>query len=416
MTSPHLAGPSLPALALAGLCGIAQAAPLQLSSGNANSLGPSLSADGSRVAFYSASNLTGGNADRNFEVFVYERSSAQLRQITDMPGGVLAGGNQEPSLSGDGSRVVFQRFVINGSNAPFQTQTYDLNTDTLSTLTPLGFFESSAISHDGQRIAVSTGNLGLRFYDTATQSFSGVVMPAPLGFSMSGDGGHIAYESFSQGVRLLDVAAGTTTIVSPAGSGFNQRPALSADGNSLAFVASFDPLGLNADGNSELFRYDVVTQTLMQITDTGGAGAQGASLSGDGSRIAFSSSANLTGGNADGNTEVFVYDLLAGSFLQLTDTLGAFSSDAVLSADGLTIAYVSTMNLNGANPGGGSQVYLDVLAPQPPRDLPEPASLALALAALAALLAPGAARVVTSAERDRRAAVLARRQPGPCRR
>jgi Tol biopolymer transport system component len=411
--------PALLLAGLAGVCGLAQAAPLQLTSGNRNSFGPSLSADGSRLAFFSASNLTGGNADLNFEVFVYDRGSGQLRQITDQPGGALAGGNQEPSLSGDGSRLVFQHYVINGGNAPFQTQSYDLSTDTLTTLTLPGAFESSAISRDGNLIAVSTDNLGLRFYNTTTKTFSSVLMPAPLGFSMSGDGGRIAYEGFSQGVRLLDVATGTTTIISPQGSGFNQGPAISADGNSLAFVSTFDPLGLNADGNSELFRYDVVTQTLAQITHTSAGGAQAASLSGDGSRIAFGSSADLTGGNADGNTEIFVYDLLAGSFLQLTDTLGGFSASAVLSEDGLSIAYVSTMNLNGANPGRVPQVFLDELAPQPPqhpRDLPEPASLALALAALVALLAPGVARVVRSAWRDRRAALLASHHPRPSRR
>ncbi|MFG6433518.1 TolB family protein [Roseateles sp. LYH14W] len=385
MTSTLAPRPSLLALSLIGLCGAAHAAPLQLSSGNTNSFGPSLSADGSRLAFYSASDLTGSNADRNFEVFVYDRAPAQLRQITDQPGGGLAGGNQAPSLSGDGSRLVFQHFVINGSIANFQTQSYDLNTNTLTTLTSPGMFESSAISRDGKLIAVNTDNLGLRFYDTTTQSFSSVVMSAPFGFSMSGDGGRIAYEGFSQGVRLLDVASGTTTIVSPAGSGFNQGAALSADGNSLAFVSTFDPLGLNADGNSELFRYDVLTQTLAQVTQTSAGNAQAASVSGDGSRIAFGSSADLTGGNADGNTEIFVYDLLAGSFLQLTDTLGAFSTDAVLSEDGLSIAYVSTMNLNGANPSGAFQVFMDVLAPQDSGRLPEPASLALVLAALGLL-------------------------------
>lgn len=391
MTSIVTPRPSLLALSLIGLCGAGHAAPLQLTSGNTNSFGPSLSADGSRLAFYSASDLTGGNSDRNFEVFVYDRAPAQLRQITDQPGGGLAGGNQEPSLSGDGSRLVFQHFVINGSNANFQTQSFDLNTNTLTTLTAPGMFESSAISRDGKLIAVSTDNLGLRFYDTTTQSFSAVVLQAPFGFSMSGDGGLIAYENFPQGVRLLDVASGTTTVLSPAGSGFNQRPVLSADGDSLAFVSTFDPLGLNADGNSELFRYDVLTQTLAQVTQTSAGSTQAASLSGDGSRIAFGSSADLTGGNADGNTEIFVYDLLAGSFLQLTDTVGAFSTDAVLSEDGMSIAYLSTMNLNGANPSGAFQVFMDVLPPQQVRDLPEPASLALALAALGLL--PAARRL-----------------------
>lgn len=363
--------------------GLAQAAPLQLTSGAYNSLGPSLSADGNRLAFYSATNPTGGNADHSFEVFVYERAGGQLRQITDHAGGHLTGGHQEPSLSGDGSRVVFQRFTTSGGFAYFQTQSYDLNTNTLQTLTSPGFFETSAISRDGNTIAVATDNLGLRLYDVPTQSFSGAILGNTLGFSMSGDARYIAYEVFSQGVRLLDSTTGTTTILSPNGSGFNQRPAFSADGSSLAFVSAFDPLGLNADGNTELFRYDIGTQTLQQITQTAGGTAGSATLSGDGTRIAFSSSADLTGANADGNTEVFVYDLLAGSFLQMTDTLGAFSGEAVISEDGLTLAYVSNMNLNGANRSGSLQVFMDVLDPQ--QRLPEPASLALVLAALGLL-------------------------------
>ncbi|MFN3859978.1 MAG: hypothetical protein ACK4R2_00745 [Roseateles sp.] len=67
-------------------------------------------------------------------------------------------------------------------------------------------------------------------------------------------------------------------------------------------------------------------------------------------------------GVIQGNTQVFVYDLLSGSFLQMTDTPGAFSGDAVISADGLTLPYVSNMNLNGANRFGALQVFMDVLA------------------------------------------------------
>ena len=374
--------------ALAVLASPALAAPLQVSpsGGFYNSYGPSLSADGSRLAFYSAANPTGGNADNSFEVFTYERGSAQTRQITNEPGGQFAGGNQTPSLSGDGSRLAFQHFSISGGYAYFQTQSYDLATNTLTTLTPLGYNENSAISRDGKTIAVSTGNLGLRLYDTTTQTFSAVLTGAPFDFTMSGDGKRIVYEGFSQGVRLYDVTTGTTTVVSPAGSGFNQRPVLSADGKSLVFTSSYDPLGQNGDHNVEVFRYDIATQALMQVTHTTGGDASSAGLNGDGSRIVFSSAADLTGGNADGSTEVFVYDLLAGSFLQLTDALGAYSGSAVISEDGSTVAYVSNMNVNGANPYGAMQVFLDALPPQQdPGRLPEPSSMALVLAALGVL-------------------------------
>lgn len=364
-------------LLAAALAGPASAAPLQLTSGPFNSLGPSLSADGSRLAFYSATNPTGGNGDHSFEVFIYERGSGQMRQISHEPGGPLAGGNQTPSLSGDGSRLTFQHFSISGNTAFFQTQAYDLGTQALTSLTPLGGFETAAISRDSRTIAVATSNLGLRLYDTAAQSFSSVLMASPAHFTMSGDARFIAYETYSQSVRLHDVLTGTTTVISPTGSGFNQRPSLSADGRSLVFTATGDPLGQNADHSSELFRYDILTQTLVQVTHTSGHDAIEARASGDGSRIVFSSSADFTGSNVDGNYEVFVYDLLADSFLQLTDTLGSFSGSATLSEDGLAVAYMSTATANGSQ-----QVFLDTLAPQDGERLPEPASLALALTAL----------------------------------
>lgn len=372
----------VPAFTLLG----AHAAPLQVSGGSFyNAFGPSLSADGSRLAYYGAGNPTGGNADNSFEVFVYERASGQTRQLSDQAGGPLAGGNQTPSLSGDGSRVVFQNFAISGGYAYFQTQSYDLHTNTLTTLTQPGFAENSAISRDGKTIAVATGNLGLRLYDTASQTFSAVLMAAPLSFTMSGDGKRIAYEGFSQGVRLYDIASGTTTVISPAGSGYNQHPVISADGKSLVFTSSFDPLGQNADRSSEVFRYDIATQTLLQVTHGNGTTAADAGLSGDGTRIVFSSTQDITGHNADGNTEVFVYDLLSGSFLQLTDTLGAYSGGGVLSEDGSTVAWTSNSNVDGANPYGAFQVFMDRLPPQVQSRLPEPASLALVLAALAGL-------------------------------
>ncbi|MCE4557396.1 hypothetical protein [Pelomonas cellulosilytica] len=364
-----------------GLSGLASAAPLQVTSGDFNSFGPSLSADGSRLAFYSASNLTGQNADNSFEVFVRDRSSGQLTQVSEHSDGGFTGGNQTPSISGDGSRIVYQHFVSSGGFSSFQTQTYDVGSHVTATLTPLGGFEQSAISHDGKTIAVDISNVGLRLYDTTSQSFVGTVTRNPMSFAMSADARFVAYQTFGRTMQLYDVATGVTTAVGPRGSSF-ERPALSADGSSLFFTGDFDPLGQNADHNTEIFRYDIGTQNLQQVTHTTSGNFSGVTASGDGSRIAFTTDANLTGGNADGSLEVFVYDLLADSFQQVTDTLGSFSMSAALSEDGRTIAFVSNMNIDGRNPSGASQVFVSELGPQAPRDLPEPASLALVALAL----------------------------------
>jgi Tol biopolymer transport system component len=168
--------------------------------------------------------------------------------------------------------------------------------------------------------------------------------------------------------------------VAPQNGAFNQRPMLSADGSRLTFVSTFNPLGQNADGNRELFSFDTLTQSFEQLTHTVGGQLDLGGISGDGSRIAFSSSADLVGENADGNVEVFVYDLLAGDFQQVTHALDGFSVDATISEDGLTVAYVASRDR------GPMQVFIDALEPRQPNGrLPEPASLALVLAALALL-------------------------------
>ncbi len=54
--------------------------------------------------------------------------------------------------------------------------------------------------------------------------------------------------------------------------------------------------------------------THTQITNSTGSGSRGSSISSDGTRIAFDSDSDLTGGNADGNYEIF---LAGGSLVEL---------------------------------------------------------------------------------------------------
>src|SRR5262249_10113338 len=85
-------------------------------------------------------------------------------------------------------------------------------------------------------------------------------------------------------------------------TGSSDNNSLSADGARIGFVASAKLTGGNADGNFESFLFDITTTTFTQITSTTGAGTSTdlTSLSPNGTRIAFHSNANLTGGNADG--------------------------------------------------------------------------------------------------------------------
>ena len=171
------------------------------------------------------------------------------------------------------------------------------------------------------------------------------------------------------------------------GSGFNHRPDLSDDGRWLAYASLYDPLGTNADHNMELFLLDLLTGTLRQVTHSTGDAFTNMdpSLSADGLRMVFTSMADLTGGNADRNQEIFQYDVLGDRFTQLTSTSGGrFSLDAALSGDGLSVAFVSSADLAGANARGIPQIFLLDLAARESA-VPEPPALLLAAGSLGLL-------------------------------
>jgi Tol biopolymer transport system component len=181
--------------------------------------------------------------------------------------------------------------------------------------------------------------------------------------SISGDGRIISFES----TRDVAGAGGTdhfrairaNVAVDPAaffqmGGTRAVAPALSQDGSRIAFASKDDPLGTNADGNSEIFLLD--GSKLTQVTNTA-AGAVAnrvangnfqPSISDDGRFIAFCSNRDLAGRNSDGNLEIFIYDTLAINFTQLTNTSGIVgSSDAKISGDGGSVVYILD---NGAAP------------------------------------------------------------------
>src|SRR5262245_25697914 len=76
-------------------------------------------------------------------------------------------------------------------------------------------------------------------------------------------------------------------------------PRLDANGSTVAWPGSVDPLGTNVDHAMQLFRADTTTGAIAQVTAIRGGGVLTASISDDGQRVAFSGSGNPTGGNHD---------------------------------------------------------------------------------------------------------------------
>ena len=152
--------------------------------------------------------------------------------------------------------------------------------------------------------------------------------------------------------------AGSTTLL-PFWADDNRDASVSDDGSIIAFISTRNlvPGVGNADGNPELFFYNVNTNTFSQATNTqdavvgiGSVTQASPSLSSDGSVVAFLSTANLATNNADGNGEIFVANFGGGAvsnIRQVTRTLNGaantnvFSTGRRLSRNGALIAFES---------------------------------------------------------------------------
>ncbi|HKZ79768.1 MAG TPA: lamin tail domain-containing protein [Pyrinomonadaceae bacterium] len=189
--------------------------------------------------------------------------------------------------------------------------------------------------------------------------------------SISGDGRHIAFESTEDLIQSDSGLGfrGFRANISAQPPAFAQlarsrtvAPALSQDGARIAFASTEDLVGRNADRNSEIFLLDGAT--MRQITDTlpetnAGRLHDGCfqpSITDDGVRIAFSSNRNLAGLNPDLNSEVFLFDTdsLQFTFINTSDE-GFDASNAKISGDGSHVAYIRR---SSQSPSGSQDLVL----------------------------------------------------------
>lgn len=154
--------------------------------------------------------------------------------------------------------------------------------------------------------------------------------------------------------QITDTTAGGTFV--------NSDPAISGDGSTLVFESDRNLTGNNADGNQEIFRYVVATDTHQQITvTTGGTVAnRDPAINGDGTDIAFVSDRNLSASNPDLNREI--YRWIGGGMITgisaVTVTTGAVSSkQPTINAAGDRIAFVSDANIGAGNADGNNEVF-----------------------------------------------------------
>jgi Tol biopolymer transport system component len=157
-------------------------------------------------------------------------------------------------------------------------------------------------------------------------------------------------------VFVRDTSLGTTTLVSLAtngtlANGDSGHPVISDDGRYVSFDSNATNLVAGGTtGTVNVFRHDLTTGATVLVS-VGISNAQssgfGPAMSGDGKFIAFTSeAANVTAGDTNGASDVFVRDMNAGSTVRASLTsLGAEpdsdSGQPSISADGHLVTFTS---------------------------------------------------------------------------
>lgn len=191
---------------------------------------------------------------------------------------------------------------------------------------------------------------------------SGAQMYAELKTSrpMSEDGRRIVFQSpdiFGAGSLYMRVDGTTTIPISVSkrpGDPSTPQPATfftaSADGNHV-FFTSATPLTVDA-GTGDLYRYDVDTDHLENLTGTGDPTVvtRVQSVSADGEYIYFTSKSDLTGAGVGGQSSIY---LAHAGQVKLVAPLTAFEyggpSAAAISPGGRYLAYASPASVTGAD-------------------------------------------------------------------
>ena len=271
-----------------------------------------------------------------------------------------------------------------------------------------------ALSADGQAVAFISSAKNLVAGDTndepdvflARPGQSAIQRVTPPGAdgpstdaAISADGRYVVYVSEAANIVAsdangaadvfrFDTASGETVRVSEKSGGTgdadgaSSAPAVSADGNRIAFESTASNLVADdANGAPDVFLWDASTLAVTRVSvpdpGTGRAEATGAStepaISGDGTVVAFTSSAeDLTDDDADTVADVFVADAAAATLRRVSkpgagaDPAPADSHRPALRSDGAAVAFTSAADLTGtgpeSRPAGTETVYVADLA------------------------------------------------------
>jgi hypothetical protein len=145
----------------------------------------------------------------------------------------------------------------------------------------------------------------------------------------------------------------------PAPMAVMSRPRVTTRGKNVTFHTAADLVGSNADGSLEVLRWKRkdfekgLAAPTVAVTATS-VDSQSAIPGLTGRRIVLESASNPVGENADGNVEIFTYDVKANAWTQLTHTAPPYDSRRPATAgSGRHVIFDSTGDLDN-DPGSSA--------------------------------------------------------------
>lgn len=329
------------------------------------SLSPVISGGGRYVAFSNVISPPVGDPDFGGtpELFLYDRLADASLLVSHHAGSPteLANGSSEPvAISASGRWLLFvsgATDLVTGQvfDEPNYSQQLFLFDRVAGTTALVSHNATSAVTPCNREIetAVESGNgRWVAFVTTASDVVPGQSDPSALGMT------NVFLSDRVSGANILvsHAAASPTTVA----SGWSGAPSISDDGRFLAFESTAGdlPPGQGSGTASNVYLFDRVTGGMTLVSRPGpaappaGGGSFDPVLSGDGRTLAFLSTVTgLVPGVADTNqgADVFLYDRVAATLTLVSHAAGAASRAAdapaglylpAISADGRFVAYL----------------------------------------------------------------------------
>ncbi len=217
---------------------------------------------------------------------------------------------------------------------------------------------------------------------------SGVVQEQGGGVSqnVTADGRYVVFESLADGlapgedpgfghVFRKDMQTGALTVIDAGGNGEATDPDISDDGRYVVFTSRASNLAAaDSTHDADVFVKDLQTGAVTLITPSSAGsdclGCLKPVISGDGSEVAFVTTASLVAGDTNSKTDVYAMTRSGGSTVLVsakpggTDASAGSSFEPSITDNGAVVAYLSTGNdLNNTNdPTTDPDLYVRTLA------------------------------------------------------